>query len=74
VGCYSINKLAVAQYAQRSLVNKGFNPSLYRSSSNSRMLRLAIISTDNRVEAIKILRQARKEIEPGSWLYIYNAQ
>jgi hypothetical protein len=74
VGCYSINKLAVAQYAQRSLVNKGFNPSLYRSSSNSRMLRLAIISTDNRVEAIKILRQARKEVEPGSWLYIYNAQ
>lgn len=74
VGCYSSNKLAVAQNTQKILVNKGFNPSISRSSSNSRILRLSLISTDNRVEAIKTLRKARKEVEPGSWLYIYNAQ
>lgn len=74
VGCYSVNKLSVAKNTQRRLAAKGFEPSIYRSSMNSRMLRMSVISTDDRSEAIKVLRKARKEVDPGSWLYIYNAQ
>jgi hypothetical protein len=74
VGCYSVNKLSIAKNTQDQLALKGYSPSIYRSSTNSRMLRLAVISTDDKADAIRVLRKARKEIDPGSWIYLYNAQ
>lgn len=74
VGCYSVNKLTNAKNIQDQLALKGYSPSIYRSSTNSRMLRLAVISTDDKADAIRVLRKARKEIDPGSWIYLYNAQ
>jgi hypothetical protein len=74
VACYSVNKLNVARINQRVLAGKGFSPSIYRSSPSSRMLRMSVISTDDKGEALKTLRKARKEVAADSWLYIYNAQ
>ena len=74
VGCYSVNKLSVAKNTQDRLALKGYSPSIYRSSTNSKMLRLAVISTDDKAEARRVLRKARKEIEADAWLYLYNAQ
>jgi hypothetical protein len=74
VACYSINKLSVARANQQRLERKGFAPSIYRSSKASKLLRMSIISTDDRSEAITTLRRVRREIEPNSWIYIYNAQ
>lgn len=74
VACYSINKLNVARINQRVLTGKGYSPSIYRSSTNSRMLRMSVISTDDKGEALKTLRKARREVAADSWLYIYNAQ
>jgi hypothetical protein len=74
VACYSVNKLNVARINQRVLAGKGFSPSIYRSSPSSKMLRMSVISTDDKGEALKTLRKARKEVAADSWLYIYNAQ
>ena len=74
VACYSVSKLSVARANQQRLERKGFTPSIYRSSMASRLLRLSVISTDDRSEAITTLRRARREVEPQSWIYIYNAQ
>jgi hypothetical protein len=69
-----VNKLSVAKNTQDRLALKGYSPSIYRSSTNSKMLRLAVISTDDKAEARRVLRKARKEIEADAWLYLYNAQ
>ncbi len=74
VACYSVNKLSVALANQARLENKGFEPSIYRSSANSKMLRMSIISTEDKNEALKSLRRARKEIDADSWIYMYNKQ
>ena len=74
VACYSATKLSVAVANKARLENKGFEPSIYRSSANSKMLRMSIISTDDKNEALKSLRKARKEIDADSWIYMYNKQ
>jgi hypothetical protein len=74
VACYSVNKLSVARANQQRLERKGFSPSIYRSTMASKLLRMSVISTDDRSEAITTLRRARREVEPQSWIYIYNAQ
>ncbi len=74
VACYSVNKLNIAQAYKVKLEKNGYSPSIYRSSTNSRMLRMSVISTADRGEALNTLRRARKELEPESWIYIYNKQ
>ena len=74
VACYSVNKLAVAKNNQAKLENRGYNTNIFRTSMKSQLLRLSIISTDDKDEALKVARKARKEIDPNSWIYIYNKQ
>lgn len=74
VACYSVNRLNIAQAYKVKLEKNGYSPSIYRSSTNSRMLRMSVISTADRGEALNTLRRARKELEPESWIYIYNKQ
>ncbi len=74
VACYSVNKLNIAKLNQKKLENRGFNTNIFRTSMKSQLLRLSIISTDDKAEALKIARKARKEIDPYSWIYIYNKQ
>jgi hypothetical protein len=74
VACYSIKRLSVAKAAQTKFAQQGYDPSLYRSSSKSKLVRMSVISTDDLNEALRTLRKARKEIDPQSWIYLYNKQ
>lgn len=73
VACYSANKANIAQLAKANLEKKGYTPSLYQDP-NSRMLRMALISTDSKAEALEILRKARKDVDANSWIHLYNKQ
>jgi hypothetical protein len=73
VACYSANKANIAQLAKANLEKKGYTPSLYQDP-NSRMLRMALISTDSKAEALEILRKARKVVDANSWIHLYNKQ
>lgn len=73
VACYSANKENIAQLAKVKLERKGYTPSIYQDP-NSRMLRMALISTDSKAEALEILRKARKDVDANSWIHLYNKQ
>ncbi len=74
VACYSVNKLNIAKLNQKKLENRGFTTNIFRTSMKSQLLRLSILSTNDKEEALKLARKARKEIDPYTWIYIYNAQ
>lgn len=74
VACYTAGNERIAINYKKSLERKGYSPSLYRDSDNSRIIRLSILSTDNRDEAIAEWRKARRSIEPASWIHLYNKQ
>jgi hypothetical protein len=73
VACYGASKANIAQMAKANLEKKGYTPSIYQDP-NSRMLRMALISTDSKAEAIEILRKARKDVDANSWIHLYNKQ
>lgn len=71
VGAYQKPKYAFIFRDQ--MRKKGYEQaSIYRTGANSRMLRVVIISTDNKQEALKALRKARKEIDPAAWMQVIN--
>ncbi len=74
VACYSINKLNIAKINQKKMENRGYTTNIFRTSMKSKLLRLSILSTDDKEEAMRMARKARKEIDPYTWIYIYNAQ
>ncbi|MFN4081995.1 MAG: hypothetical protein ACK4K9_00025 [Bacteroidia bacterium] len=74
VACYTTNNVNSAIRFKKELEGKGYKPSLYRSNPVSKIIRVSILSTDNRAEAFAEWRKARKEIEPTSWIHLYNKQ
>jgi hypothetical protein len=74
VACYSVGNEGIAINYKKSLERKGYSPSLYRDNDNSRIIRLSILSTDNKDQAIAEWRKARRNIEPASWIHLYNKQ
>jgi hypothetical protein len=70
VGCYSSRRYAfIFRDRMRSL---GYSANIYRSSDDSRMLRVTILSTADNQEAREVVRMARQKIDPASWIHIYN--
>lgn len=70
VGCYSSRRYAfIFRDRMRSL---GYNANIYRSSDDSRMLRVTILSTADYQDALQVMRMARQKIDPASWIHIYN--
>ena len=70
VGCYSSRRYAfLFRDRMRSL---GYSANIYRSSDDSRMLRVTILSTADDKEARDVVRMARQKIDPASWIHIYN--
>jgi regulator of replication initiation timing len=72
VGCYNSKRYAFI-FRDRMRA-QGYDAAIFRSSPNSTMLRVTILSTDDKAEAQRAVNKARKEIEPGSWMHIYNPQ
>jgi hypothetical protein len=70
VGCYTSRRYAFL-YRDR-IRSLGYDANIYRSGDDSRMLRVTILSTPDEQEARSVMRMARKKIEPGSWIHIYN--
>lgn len=72
VGCYSSKRYAFI-FRDRMRA-QGYDAAIFRSSPNSSMLRVSILSTDDKAEAQRAVNKARKEVDPGSWMHIYNPQ
>ncbi len=74
VACYSINRMDVALAYQAVLISKGYLPTISKSKEDAKIVRLVILSTDKKLEALIAVRKARRNVEPGAWLYLYNKQ
>jgi len=70
VGCYTSKRYAYI-YRDR-MRSKNYPANIYKSGDDSRMLRVTILSTDDKLEAQQLVNKARKTIDPGSWMHIYN--
>lgn len=70
VGCYTSKRYAYI-YRDR-MRSKSYPANIYKSGDDSRMLRVTILSTDDKSEAQQLVNKARKTIDPGSWMHIYN--
>ena len=73
VGCYSINKLKLAKRFKNKLNRNGFKANIY-ISKDSKYYRVITLTTEDEKLALKMLRKSRREIDHGSWLYLYNKQ
>ena len=51
----------------------GFNAKIYLSK-DSKYFRVITLTTQDENSAMKMLRKSRREIDPASWLYLYNKQ
>jgi len=73
VGCYSINKLNIAKRFRNKINRRGFNSKIYLSKG-SKYFRVITLTTEEENLALKMLRKSRRDIDRGSWLYLYNKQ
>ncbi len=70
VGAYLSQKYA---YIFRDQMRaKGYEAAIFKTGANSRMLRVCIFTSEDKTEAIKVMRKARSEVNPGAWMHIYN--
>ena len=74
VACYGLSQAKSAFIFRDKMRLKGFEANVYKDAGNSRILKVATISTDDKATATQILRRAKKEIDPMSWLHLYNKQ
>lgn len=74
VACYGLSHAKSAFMFRDKMRAKGFEANVYRDSNKSRILKVASISTDDKATATQILRRAKKEIDPLSWMHLYNKQ
>jgi len=74
VACYGLSHSKSAFSFRDKMRAKGFKANVYKDAGNSRILKVATISTDDKATATQILRRAKKEIDPMSWLHLYNKQ
>ncbi|MFN4994813.1 MAG: hypothetical protein ACK5FU_09175 [Bacteroidota bacterium] len=69
VGAYTSSKFALIYRNQ--LRSKGYDAAVFRSNINSRILRVCVISTSNKQDALRVMRKARVEIDPKAWIHVY---
>ena len=74
VACYGLSHAKSAFIFRDKMRLKGFEANVYKDAGNSKILKVATISTDDKATATQILRRAKKEIDPLSWMHLYNKQ
>ena len=72
--CYGLSHAKSAFIFRDKMRLKGFEANVYKDAGNSKILKVATISTDDKATATQILRRAKKEIDPLSWMHLYNKQ
>lgn len=50
---------------------KGYEAAVFKSNTNSRILRVCVLTTENKSEAINMMKKVRSEIDPGSWVHVF---
>lgn len=74
VACYGVSHAKSAIMFRDKMRAKGFEANVYRDAGKSRILKVATISTDDKATATQILRRSKKDIDPMSWMHLYNKQ
>jgi TolA-binding protein len=52
----------------------GYNAAVFKSNINSKIYRLCAFTTDDKQEAISMMRQLRKTIDPEAWIHVYTGK
>ena len=73
IGGAYLNK-KYAYIFRNKLRAKGYGAAIFRSSTNSRMLRVCFFSTEDKKEAIKMMRKGRTEIDPQVWIHVFHSK
>jgi hypothetical protein len=74
VACYGLSHANSAFKFRDKMRLRGFEANVYKDAGNSRILKVASISTNDKASATQILRRAKKDIDPLSWMHLYNKQ
>jgi hypothetical protein len=74
VACYGLSHANSAFKFRDKMRLRGFEANVYKDAGNSRILKVATISTNDKATATQILRKAKKDIDPLSWIHLYNKQ
>lgn len=74
VACYGLSHTKSAFMFRDKMRAKGYEANVYRDGGKSRILKVAAISTDDKATATQVLRRAKKDIDPLSWMHLYNKQ
>ena len=74
IACYGLSHANSAIKFRDKMRLRGFEANVYKDAGNSRILKVATISTNDKATATQILRKAKKDIDPLSWIHLYNKQ
>ncbi len=74
VACFGVNHPKLAFKFRDNMRAKGLEANVYRDSQKSKILKVAAISTNDKTLATQVLRKGKKEIDPLTWLHLYNKQ
>jgi hypothetical protein len=72
VGAYLSHKYAMIY--RNKMRAQGYQSAVFRSSANSKMLRVCVFSSDDKKEALAMMRKVRKDVNPQAWMHIYNSK
>lgn len=53
---------------------KGYEAAIFRSDINSKILRVCVISTSDKKEAIRVMNKLRKDGNSGAWIHVYQVK
>ncbi len=69
--CYTIRNKYLAVKLRSKLIDLGYDAKVFRSKG-SRYYRVMAISTGNKKVALEVLEKCRNDIDPMSWIHVYN--
>lgn len=68
-GAYAGSKYAII--FRDKMRAKGYEAAIFRSDVNSKILRVCVLSTTDKKEAIRVMNKIRTEIDPKAWIHVY---
>lgn len=50
---------------------KGYEAAIFKSDINSKILRVCLFTTQDKEEAMRMMRKVRAEVDPKAWVHVY---
>jgi hypothetical protein len=69
-GAYAGEKYAMIY--RNKLRSKGLEAAVFKSDVNSKIYRVCVFSSDDKLEATKMMKNTRIDIEPQAWIHVYH--